>query len=288
MSPKNKGTFGKGKTAVEPDDEFLSTMSRVGRALEPYVKKIVLGVVIITALLVVVFAWRHYNTVKEESATSVYAEAATLAAVPVLPPRAEDSLVDTADGKPPATPDAVPEVFVPKDENNDSIPDSFPSSAERAKPVIDDLDKLDAKYGGTDVAKSSRLLRAGMLYDLGQYQAAYDTFRKFASSSAPRPLKDIAREGMGHASEALAMSTDDPGQRTAALQQALESYRSIQTEAKQPNWDRSLYHSARIQAELGQAEEARKTLRQALEDMPEGDMEAPIKQYLAQLEASGK
>lgn len=286
MSPKNKGKFGKGKTAVEPDDEFLTTMTRVGRALEPHVKKIVLGVVAVTGLLVMLFGWRHCNTVKEQKATTAYAEATTLAVVPVSP---EPPAEDTADA-PEGEGDAEPAGDMPKDldENDDTIRDSYPSDAERAKAVMAKLERLDAKHGSTEVAGSAGLLRAGMLYDLGQYQAAYDSYRKYASSSAPSALKTVAREGMGHASEALAMSTDDPGQRAAALQQALESYRSIQTEAKQPDWDRALYHSARVLAELGQAEEARKTLRQALEDMPEGAMANPIKQYLAQLEAGGK
>ena len=68
MSPKNKGKFGKGQPAVEEDDEFLSTMSRVGKALEPHAKKLIAAVAVVTVLISAFFVYRWWNERKERKA----------------------------------------------------------------------------------------------------------------------------------------------------------------------------------------------------------------------------
>ena len=291
MSPKNKGKFGKGKPAVEADDEFISTMSRVGKALEPHVKQIVIGVIAVALVLAALFGYGEWNAYKERKATTLYVKATMLAntvIIPTLPPPSEAE----EDGDNPdatdkaAAPDKVEDVFNPFDNNHDGLPDSFPSKAERAKAVLPLLTKLKSKYGSTDSGKSARLLHATMLYDLGDYAAAEKMYKSYLSSEGPTHLKVLAREGMGAASEAQAMAIADQGQRNAALDGALALYRKIQTSEKKLGWERALYHQARVLAIQGKTEDAKKLLKQAVADMPESPMLDDIEGRLALLESA--
>lgn len=291
MSPKNKGKFGKGKPAVEPDDEFVSTMSRVGKALQPYVKQIVIGVSVVAVLLIAIFGYRWYSARQERQATTLYAKAARLANTAILPqsipePDAEAPDGDNPDGaKDGADKPAGEAVFNPEDRNDDGLPDSFPTRADRAKAVLPLLTKLQSDYGSTDTAKSARLLHATMLYDVGDYAAAEKMYKGYLSSSGPSLLKRVAREGMGASSEALAMANADPGQRTAALERTLTIYRDIQRTEKAAGWERALYHQARILAIQGKKDEAKKLLEQALVDVPNSLMKDEIEDRLTTLEA---
>jgi tetratricopeptide (TPR) repeat protein len=282
MSPKNKGKFGKGKSAVEPEDEFVSTMGRVGAALQPHTTKIVIGCSIVLLALIGFFTYQWWDQREHARATTIYDQAVALARAPIVPdPIPEDTGEQGAEGEGPTQMAALP-----KDENKDGIPDSFPSRNARAQAALAPLHKLRAEYGSTQVAKESSLLHASMLYDAGRYAEAMDMYKNYLSGGAVGQFKTMAREGMGHAQEALAMSQEDPQARKAALEKALETYRAIQSDDKGLERDRALYHEARILAQLGRTQEALAALEKALELQPEGALTHDINQRLAQLQAA--
>jgi predicted negative regulator of RcsB-dependent stress response len=303
MSPKNKGKFGKGKSALEPEDEFVSTMGRIGAALKPHTTKIVIGCSIVMLALIGIFTYRWWNQREHARATTIYDQAVALARVPVIPdpiPEDKDEQAaegetaegETAEGKTAegktAEGEAAPTqgAALPKDENKDGIPDSFPTKSVRALAALAPLQKLRAEHGSTRVAREATLLHAAMLYDAGHYAEALDMYKKYLSDGSVDPLKTMAREGMGYAQEALAMSQEDPQARKAALDKALEIYRAIQSDDKGLERDRALYHEARILAQLGRTQEAVDALKKALELQPEGALTRDINQRLAQLQAA--
>lgn len=304
MSPKNKGKFGKGKPAVEPDDEFLSTMGKLGKKLEPHVKQIVIGVVIVGVVLVAFFGYRWWNQRQERNATTLYVKASILASVAIVPvdpideldPDADGADADGADKAPDATDGATDEakdelkkdnvVFTPEDKNDDGLPDSYPTKADRAKAVLPMLNELRSEYGSTESGKSGRLLHATMLYDVGDFAGSAKMYKSYLSSSGPWQLKTVAREGLGAALEAQAMAIEDAGQRTAALDKALAAYTNIQRSEKKSGWERALYHRARVLAMQGKNEEARTLLQKALDDVPDSVMKNDIEDRLVQLKAA--
>lgn len=292
MSPKNKGKFGKGKPAVEQDDEFISTMSKVGKALEPHVKQIVIGVVVVSVLLIGFFTYRWYNERQERRATELYVKATIMANTAVIPsftpePDTPDAEDPNADSKPvEAKPGDVQKIFNPEDANDDGLPDSFPTKKDRAQAVLPILTKLKSKYGSTDTGKSARLLHATMLYDVGEYAGAEKMYKSYLSSSGPSYLKAVAREGIGATREAQAQAAADDGQRNAAFEQALAIYTDVQRKEKKQGWERALYHRARVLAQQGKTEEAKKLLEQALADVPESVLKDEIEGRLAQLKAA--
>lgn len=287
MSPKNKGTFGKGKSAIEPEDEFISTMGRVGAALKPHTTKIVIGCSIVMLALIAVFTYRWWDHRQQAKATFIYDQAVTIVRVPIIPePVPEDSAEgkDGEDGNAEGEA-AAPTPTGPKDEDHDGIPDSFSSRAERAQAVLAILDRLRSEYGSTQAAKESGLLYASMLYDAGRYADAAAMYQTYLGSGVVGPLKVVAREGLGYAQEAQAMGLEDQQARAAGLEKALQTFGSIQRDDKGPDRDRALYHEARILAELGRKEEAVAALKKALEIKPEGGLKYDINQRLAHLQA---
>lgn len=288
MSPKNKGKFGKGKSAVEIEDEFISTAGRVSQALKPYVKQIVFGVSAVLALLAVFFTYRWWDARKETKATTLYQKAVTLAGVMVLPDPPKDEGAEATEGSAEGAEagQAAPQpVATIKDEDRDGVPDSFPSKAERAKAVLAELDRLRSEYGSTDAAKETTLLHASMLYDAGRYADAVTMYQAYLNSGATPELKALAREGMGYAQEAMALAME-PQARQAEFEKVLGTFRKIQTSDQGPGRDRALYHEARILVALGKKDEAIAALKKALEIAPEGSLSYDINERLAHLEAA--
>lgn len=282
MSPKNKGTFGKGKSAVEAEDEFVSTMGRVGAALEPHTMKIVVGVSIVLLALTGIFTYRWWDQREHAKATTVYDQAVAFARAPIMPDPVPDPAAEPgAEG----AADAQQGTAVPKDANNDGVPDSFPSRSARAQAALVPLQALRAEYGSTDVAVEATFLHGSMLYDAGRHADAIAMYRNYVDDGAVGQLKTMAREGMGYAQEALAMSQQDPQAKNAELDKALTIFRAIQSDEKGPERDRALYHEARLLAQLGRNQEAIDALKKALELQPDGPFSYDINQRLAQLQA---
>lgn len=274
MSPKNKGNFGQGKPAIEPQDEFVSGVEKVANKLRPRARAIL---VVAGGIFVLLAAWLAYQHVSERAqaqATRLYDEALDLSQRPVNPPAEEPA---GKDGEPAAAEPAA-----------DADAEEFKSYDARAAAVLAKLEKLQAEHGSTATAKSARLLQARTLYDLGRHQDAAEMYRAILADPPMPDVEWVAREGLGYAQEAAALASEDGSARQAALQQALETFRQIQSKDDGPHRDYALYHEARILAMLDQKTEAIGALQKALEVAPESLLTNDIKQRLAQLEAPAK
>lgn len=276
MSPKNKGKFGKGKSEIEEEDEFISTMDRVARTLKPYVRQIIIGTVAVTVVAIALFSWQWYDARREAEATVVYEKALTYAQVTVIPDDPTDFESEEAPGKEPG---ALP------DEDGDGIPDEYRSLPQRAEAVLVHLDALASDYGSTDVAAEARLLHAKMLYDAGRYDDAEKTYRAYLGDADSDDTRRIARSGLGYTLEAKGMASEDESARNDQLRQAQAVFKEIQSADEGPGKDLALYHEARILAVLGEKDQAIAALEKALEVAPESDIRYDINQRLVHLKA---
>lgn len=261
MSPKNKGKFGKGKSAVELEDEFVSGVSQVAEKLKPHTKLIAVVTSVLAVILVGFYVYQYMVTRAETQATAFYRQALDAAQRPVQEP-AED------------------EAEAPAEADEDA---PFPSHQARAEAVLAPLEQLRQEHGSTRTARSVRLFHAATLYDAGRYQEAIELYQEILAGPPEPGSAAVAREGLGYAQEAQALSSEDQAARQAGLEQALETFRQIQPADEGPRREYALYHEARILATLGRRDEAVSALKQALEVAPDSPIRGDIRQRLAQL-----
>jgi predicted negative regulator of RcsB-dependent stress response len=279
VSPKNKGKFGKSKVAAIPEtDEFISGVDRVLRALKPHAMRLVVFLGVVAVIVVGYTTWNWWKTRKLTGASEVYARAIALSQVPVNEPPPPDK-----DGKaPPAEPDE--DSGAPPDPRG--LPKDFPSAEERAKAVLAALEELEADYGSTGVGRQGMLLQAESLYELGRYAEAAERYRQYADGGGPDELVLAAREGLAYSLEGMAMAEKDAKARQDGLEKTLKAFADMQPQPDGPRRDEALYHQARIQAELGRRDEARKTFEQILVDHPDSSLKEDIEMRLPALRAA--
>lgn len=266
MSPKNKGKFGKGKSAVETEDQFVSGAGRVAEALRPHIWRIAVAVGVITVMVIAYSLYSHFDEKKEVAASTLYIEALEISQRQVVP---EDESTPPDPAGAPLTPEPI----------------TYPTSEARAEAAVAVLERLQSEYGGTDVAEQSRLLHGALLFELGRYDAALAHYDVYARDGATSELEAVAREGIAYVYEAKAMALDDPAAREQALQQALEAFRNVQPDPEGPLREQALYHQGRILQTLGRTDEAVEAFRQALEVDPDSVLGDDIQSRLAQLDA---
>lgn len=273
MSPKNKGKFGKGRTAVETADEFVSGVSQVAEKLKPHTKAIAVAS---GALALILIGWHTYQYLAERAeaeATALYRDALEISERPVVP--ADEG---EAEGEKPAT-EAAPET----EEAEDASDDTFPSHQARADAVLVPLTTLREEHGSTASARAARLFHAAALYDAGRFQDAIAMYQEILAGETMPAITAAAREGLGYAQEALALSNEDQAARQAGLEGALATFRQIQPDEAGPRREYALYHEARILATLGKREDAVAALKKAMEIAPESPLRNDIRQRLVQL-----
>ena len=289
MSPKNKGKFGKSKVStVSETDEFISGVDRIVQALKPHATKlaVLLGVVVVVVIGYTTWSWWQQRNLIH--ATELYSRAVTLNHVPVRAPEptpAPDGGKAAAAGKDKKK-GAKPVEAKPAEEpelDSRGIPTKFASAEQRASAVLAALEELEADYDSTPVAQHGRLLAAEALYQLGRYSEAADKFGKYADGGGPEDLVLSAREGLGYSLEAMAMAEKDAKARQAGLERTLKAFGEMQPQADGPRHDLALYHQARILAELGRKDQARKTLEQVLADHPGSNLKQDIEMRLPAL-----
>ncbi|HWN71771.1 MAG TPA: hypothetical protein VNM90_29235, partial [Haliangium sp.] len=128
MSPKNKGKFGQGRTAVETTDEFVSGVSQVAEKLKPHTKVIAVATGALALVLVGWYTYQYLAQRAEANATVLYRQAMEIAERPIVP--------ETEEAKPEAGGDAKPEAPEEDGEAADENEDSFPSHQARADAVL--------------------------------------------------------------------------------------------------------------------------------------------------------
>ena len=259
MSPKNKGKFGKGKSQVEEEDEFVSTMHSITTRLAPHAWPIAFAIGVLAIILTSYFSYQWWQNKKATKATGEFARAAAIMKVPVFKPLGDDE----------------PEELEPGE-----LPTSYPSAEARGQAA---LDILGAHSSGR-ISSASHLLRATAMLDVGRIDDAIDEYSK-AVSSAKGGIKSVANERLGYAYEAAAVAAgDDEAARKQALEEALEAFRAIQVKEDGPRRDYALYHEGRILAALDRKEDALEAFAKA-RAIPTTLLEPEISQHVIQLTA---
>ncbi|HWM86578.1 MAG TPA: tetratricopeptide repeat protein [Kofleriaceae bacterium] len=280
MSPKNRGKFGKAKaTAIPETDEFISGVDRVMRVLRPHALRLAVFFGIIAVIVVSYTTWKWYQQRQLTDATEIYMRAVSLSQVPVR--AAETEQPDAAQQKAEKRRSKLPP-------DPRGYPDEFPTAADRSRSVLSALEELSSEYGSTEVARQGLLLQAEALYQLGRHDDSAARYREYADGGGPSELVLSAREGLAYSLEAKATAQKDTKARQAGLEQALKAFQEMQPDPKGPRRDEALYHQARVMAELGRKEQARKTLEQLLADHPESTLKADIEMRLPDLRTAAK
>lgn len=226
------------------EDEFVSFWNRIYEASLPYARHIAIGVAgaLVVAVLAWVGLWVRSNA--RQDATEAFGRAAQL----------YDAELKSADK------DA--KVAAPADDEVKQ----YATAKERSEAVLAELDKVK----GSAVAKSARLARAGVLYDLGRYAEAEPLFRAVAED-ADGLVRDVAAEGVGLALESQ-----------GKLDEALKAYQALAARDGLLK-DRAGYDEARVMAAKGDKEGAVKLVKDVLGRIPTGLLHDQLQTQLAQL-----
>ncbi len=262
--PKNKGKYKSQQpvaTAVEPTEVVRDIWSRMGAVVAPHRFKILAAVGLVVVLLVSMTAWSWWDARREQNATRGFQAALTAQS---------GRLVEATDAELPPMP------------GEDAEAPKFKSAEERSTATLAALEKVEKDYGGTDVAKHTRLVKAGVLYDLGRYDDAAAIYRASLSSSGA--LKLVAREGLALSLEAKALAQKDSTARTSGLDAALAEYKQLQPDEKGYYRDVAVYHQARVLQLKGDKPGAVILYKQIVENMPSSSIVGQARERLALLE----
>jgi tetratricopeptide (TPR) repeat protein len=238
------------KPAEPPKPVHVGGESFLDRIL-PHLKKIVVGMLVIAAILSVIFTIRWFRDRKQVAATE---KVETILQVAQEPIRGKD---DKPDPKKP----------------------SFGNSMERAQAVLDAIAKQ-----GTDAA--GHAFHGGQLLDAGKIDEAISEYKR---GSTDRTIEGVlCREGLGLALEAKAAADKDPAARQKGLEEALAAFTAMQPDEAGPRRVYALYHQARIQLLLGKKTEAKALFEKAKTANKDSDREIAdlIEKRLASLGAS--
>jgi tetratricopeptide (TPR) repeat protein len=217
------------KPGFDPKPVKLDGESLTDR-LAPHVKKIAVGLVVVTAVLAVVFTIRHFQTAKLERNTTKL-----------------QGVLDVADLQ-------VRQAGEPADPKSKDV--TYADNKERAEAVLDAIAK-----SGTDAAGPG--YRASMLVQAGKLDDAINEYKKATSKTGIEGV--LAREGLGIALEMKAEDAKDPAARQKGLEDALAEFKAMQPDVNGPRYAFALYHQGRILGILGKTDEAKATLEKAKE-----------------------
>lgn len=256
---------GQGAAAKQPPQAVHIGGESIADRLLPHLKKIIVVMLLVGAVIGAVFFMRYRKREKEMRATAQAVGLFTELDRNIVAPPAAGSGSDAGSGSGSATPPATP----PNDEK------TFASSAERGTAGIAEI----ARRGVGGLVGPA--FRASLLLDAGQYDEAIAAFKTGATAAGIDGA--IAREGIGLALEAKAEQAEQAAKQ-ALLEQALEAYRAVQPDAAGPRRDYALYHQGRILDTLQKRAEAIAAYEAALA-VEDTELEASLKQRLARLEA---
>jgi hypothetical protein len=247
---KNKGKFRSREGEKEaPVEQFQSLTSRAFDYLRPHAVKIgaVLGGVALVLIAFSVYTWWHNK--KEAEATRLFGEVTK-------------TLEAQIDEEPkPGQP--------PPEKPADKL--SFSTVKAKHEAALGLLDRIDREYGSTEVAEQARLVKAGILFDLGRFDEAAAIYQQILSKGGT--LRFLAAEGQGYAYEAK-----------GDLDAALVAFQKLQPDEKGFYRDFSLYHQARILARKGDKAGALALYKQILDQWPQSALKTDVTNRIALLE----
>jgi tetratricopeptide (TPR) repeat protein len=233
-------------------DEFVDFWSKLYKKTEPYMRAILFTVGSAVVVWFAVYGISGYFEHKAQAAAEQFGRAVKIYDADLL-----------AEGETP-----------PKTDEENPIP-RFKSEKERADATFAALDELDKKWSGSDVARDALVFRAGVQYDLGQYDPAIATYRKFLEAAGGKdvPLASLAKEGIG-----LSLESQNK------LDEALTAYQSLEPKTGDFYRDRALYDQARVFKKKGDKTKATALLNQILAKMPQSTLKEEVQTQLAVLE----
>ena len=273
MSPKNKGKFGRGKPAVEADDQFVSGVADVADKLKPHTRIIAAITAVLGVGLIVWYTVQYLNERTEMQATVEYEKALTVLRQSVEP--ATDTDTDSnADA----------------DDASGADEKVFRSYAERAQAVADAFGSAGNEHSSAAASAQFSLIEATARFELGEYQKAADLYSAYLEAHGDdAALRVVAQEGLGYAQEAIALKAEGEAARQSGLEQALATFQQLQAGDDSPWSTYARYHEGRLLAMLGRRDEAIAALRAALDSAGDGQrgvMTYDIKQRLTQMESA--
>lgn len=215
------------KAAEPPRPVQIGGESLADRIL-PHVKKILIGIVLLTVLLSVIFTLRWVKDRKQAAQTEKLAEVLTVARRPVRPANA------------PVLPDQ------PKEE-------TFATAAERATAVLEAMAKQGVQAGAA--------FRGSLLMDAGKVDEAIAEYRKGQTEVGIEGV--LAREGLGIALETKATADKDPAAHQKLLEESLAAFVAMQPDDAGLRRAYALYHQGRILLALGKRGEAKTAFEKA-------------------------
>jgi tetratricopeptide (TPR) repeat protein len=244
----------KQKDTAQGQDEFVSFWAKAFQKVEPYLRFI--GFTMIGTLVVLFGFWAVTSWMegRSQNAAEMFGRAVKVYEA------------DLYTGDTPPKP--------PEGEAN-PIP-RFKTEKERGDATLMELDKLDKTYGSTDVARQALLFRAGVLFDMGRYDDAYNAYEKLLAARPKSPaVQVLAKEGAALCDEAR-----------GRLDDALSKYKTLVPEGKAGDFyrDRALYGQARIHLRKGEKAKAAEALKEALTKVPNTALKDEIQARIAQIE----
>lgn len=267
--PKNKGKYRSQLPGETPSEALQSLTLRIFSAVRPHLVKVGMG---IGGGLIVLTAWSAYSAYRakqEEAATKLYGEATEILRAQIVP------VAEAPKEGEPSLPPQPPE--------DDAAP-SYTTVKARGEAALAKLGGLGRSYGGTGVAKEARLLEAGILYDLERFDEAIALLKKFGEKAGTGHAVYAAREMLGYAVEAKALTQKDAAARESGLAEALAFYEKIQPSENGFYRDHALFHQARIKATRGDKAGAIALYKQILEKSPKTALKQEIATRLSMLE----
>ncbi len=186
----------------------------------PHMKKILVAIGVISAILIVVFTVRWIGERGRSKETAKVAQVFEVSARSVRGPGVE--------AKP-----------------NDNM---YASGKERAVAAIAELSKTSTDLVG-------ETYRGSLAFQAEKYDDAIASFRKDIGAAGVDGA--LAREGLTLALEAKAMAQADAASKQKGLEEALAAARTIQPDNNGPRRVYALYHEARLLALTGKNDEAK-------------------------------
>jgi tetratricopeptide (TPR) repeat protein len=260
VSPKNKGTFGRGKPPITDPDEFITGVQTTAERLKPYVPHIVLGsgAILVVSIAVALFSWLGER--RAAGATASFTEVVAVTGQRVGMP-----------------------MFV----GGELKDPEFNTADARATAALDRLERLRQSYGSAKLSSRARLLEGKLLLELGRYDEARAAYRSVANSDASAILRVQAREGLGYSHEEEAFAAEDAAAREQGLERALELYEQMQPSEDGVLHAYALFHQGRVLAALGRVDEAIERLEKGRNVDGGVGVRAEIEDRLALLRAPG-
>ena len=249
---KNKGTYGKAKSDVEVEDEFIASAGKVATTLSPHRKKLVVLLSLVLLVAVGVATWDWYQKKQTRKLTAEVDGVIELLHAPIA------------------------------GDEGTAAEGTFPTEEARDSAVLAAFGKL-AGGSSSPSLRAAKLLEAESLMNIGKYDEAIASYRAFLQAKVPEALRVSAREGIGYALEAKALGLEDAKARSVGLEEALVAFGQMQPDVAGAGHKRALYHEGRILASLERRDDAIAKYRAILDSDP-GSLEAEVENRLAALE----